>query len=357
MHPPAAYDAFLLVSFGGPEAPEDVLPFLRNVTRGRDVPEARLQAVAEHYLHFGGVSPINDQCRALIDALHVEFAANGTDLPIYWGNRNWDPMLADTLAQMARDGVRNALALLTSAYSSYSGCRQYREDLAAAREAVGPDAPQVDRIRQYFNHPGFITPQLRGVLASLEALPPEQRAGAELVFTTHSIPTAMAASAGPDGGGAYETQHLEVARLVSEGVAAADRAYPWSLVYQSRSGPPSIPWLEPDISDHLRARAAAGISAVVVAPIGFISDHMEVKFDLDVEAAEVAAELGIGYVRAPTVGTAPEFVAAVHELVQERLTGAPRRALGVLGVGHDVCPGDCCPNLRAPKPVVAGVPA
>jgi ferrochelatase len=212
----------------------------------------------------------------------------------------------------------------------------------------------VDRIRHYFNHPGFVEPQIRGVLASLDALPVEQRAAAELVFTTHSIPTAMAASSGPDGG-AYEAQHRDVARLVAEGVTAATgRGHPWSLVYQSRSGPPTVPWLEPDIGDHLRARAAAGVPAVVVAPIGFISDHMEVRFDLDIEAAEIAAELELGFVRAPTVGTAPEFVAALHELVQERIAGAPRRALGTLGVAHDVCPAQCCPNLRAPKPVVAG---
>ncbi|MGQ0465836.1 MAG: ferrochelatase [Sporichthyaceae bacterium] len=343
------YDAFLLVSFGGPEGPDDVLPFLRNVTRGRDVPEARLQAVAEHYLLFGGVSPINDQCRALLDALHAEFAAHGTDLPIYWGNRNCRPMLADTLAQMERDGVARALALFTSAYSSYSGCRQYREDLAAARAAVGPGAPRVDRIRHYFNHPGFVEPQIRGVRESLAALPTDLRAGAELIFTTHSIPTAMADGAGP-AGGAYVAQHREVARLVAEAVG-----HPWELVYQSRSGPPTIPWLEPDIGDHLRERAAAGVRAVVVAPIGFVSDHMEVRFDLDVEACAVAAELGVAFVRAPTVGTAPEFVAAVHELVQERIAGAPPRALGEFGPHHDVCPAQCCPNLRGPKPVVAGV--
>ncbi|HZE65561.1 MAG TPA: ferrochelatase [Sporichthyaceae bacterium] len=352
----ARYDAFLLVSFGGPENPAEVLPFLRNVTRGRDVPEARLAAVAEHYQHFGGRSPINDQCRALCDALRTQFAADGLELPVYWGNRNWQPFLADTLRTMADDGVRHALALLTSAYNSYSGCRQYREDLAAARAEVGPDAPTVDRIRAYFNHPGFVRPQIAGVRAALDALPATLRADARLVFTTHSIPVRMAASSGPLGD-AYVTQHHEVARLVAEGVAAATgRAHDWQLVYQSRSGPPSVPWLEPDVGDHLRALAAAGVSAVVVAPIGFVSDHLEVAYDLDVEARAVAAELGLAFVRAATVGTSPEFVAGIRELVCERLTGARQRAvLGRLGADHDVCPVHCCPNPRAALPTVGGV--
>ncbi|HEY3603772.1 MAG TPA: ferrochelatase [Sporichthyaceae bacterium] len=348
------YDAFLLVSFGGPEEPADVLPFLRNVTRGRGVPEERLAEVAEHYHHFGGRSPINDQCRALCTALRTEFAATGLDLPVYWGNRNWDPLLADTLARMASDGIRHALALLTSAYNSYSGCRQYRENLAAARAAVGPAAPRVDRIRAYYNHPGFVRPQIASVLDALTALPARERTDAALVFTTHSIPLGMAASAGPRGD-AYVTQHREVARLVADGVAAATgRTHEWQLVYQSRSGPPSVPWLEPDVSDQLRALAAAGTRAVVVAPIGFVSDHLEVAYDLDVEARALAAELGLAFVRAATVGTAPEFVAGIRELVAERLSGAPRTALGELGADHDVCPVHCCPNPRTALPTVAG---
>jgi ferrochelatase len=349
------YDAFLLVSFGGPEAPAEVLPFLRNVTRGRGVPEERLAEVAEHYQHFGGRSPINDQCRALCDALRAEFAAHGPDLPVYWGNRNWDPFLADTLARMATDGIRHALALLTSAYNSYSGCRQYRENLAAARAAVGPAAPTVDRIRAYYNHPGFVRPQIAAALEALAALPAGERTAAALVFTTHSIPLAMAASAGPNGD-AYVTQHREVARLVAEGVAAATgQTHPWQLVYQSRSGPPTVPWLEPDVGDHLRALAAAGTRAVVAAPIGFVSDHLEVAYDLDVEARTVAAELGLAFARAATVGTAPEFVAGIRELVAERVRGAPRAALGGLGADHDVCPVHCCPNPRTALPTVAGV--
>jgi len=348
------YDAFLLVSFGGPEKPADVLPFLRTVTRGRDVPEARLAEVAEHYYHFGGRSPINDQCRALCGALRARFAADGPDLPVYWGNRNWHPLLSDTLRTMAADGVRSALALLTSAYNSYSGCRQYREDLAAARAAVGPTAPTVDRIRAYFNHPGFIAPQISAVRAALDALPPEVRDRARLVFTTHSIPLRMAETSGPHGN-AYVTQHLAVARLVAEGVAATGGgAHDWRLVYQSRSGPPTVPWLEPDVGDHLRALAAAGVPAVVVAPIGFVSDHLEVAYDLDVEARALAAELGLAFVRSATVGTAPEFVAGIRELVLERLTGGPRPALGTLGADHDVCPAQCCPNPRAVRPTVAG---
>jgi ferrochelatase len=350
------YDAFLLVSFGGPEEPADVLPFLRNVTRGRDVPEARLAEVAEHYRHFGGRSPINDQCRALCAALRARFAADGPDLPVYWGNRNWHPLLPDTLRAMAGDGVRSALALLTSAYSSYSGCRQYREDLAAARAAVGPQAPTVARIRAYFNHPGFVRPQITAVRAALDALPPELRARAVLVFTTHSIPLRMAASSGPRGD-AYVTQHLQVARLVADGVAAAGGgAHEWQLVYQSRSGPPTVPWLEPDVGDSLRALAAAGVPAVVVAPIGFVSDHLEVAYDLDVQTRALAAELGLAFVRAATVGTAPEFVAGIRELVCERMSVDPqRRALGALGADHDVCPAQCCPNPRAALPTVGGV--
>jgi ferrochelatase len=349
------YDALLLVSFGGPEKPADVLPFLRNVTRGRGIPDERLAAVAEHYHHFGGRSPINDQCRALREALRAEFAAHGPDLPVYWGNRNWAPLLADTLATMAADGVRHALALLTSAYNSYSGCRQYREDLAAARARVGPNAPTIDRIRAYYNDPGFVRPQIAAVADAVHALPEPLRADAALVFTTHSIPLTMAASAGPRGD-AYVTQHREVARLVAEGVAAATgRAHAWQLVYQSRSGSPTVPWLEPDVGDHLRGLAATGTRAVVVAPIGFVSDHLEVAYDLDVEARALAAELGLAFVRAATVGTAPEFVAGIRALVVERITGRPRPVLGVLGADHDVCAAHCCPNPRAALPTVAGV--
>jgi ferrochelatase len=349
------FDALLLVSFGGPEHPDDVVPFLENVTAGRGIPRERLVEVGEHYFLFGGRSPINDLNRELLDALRKDFAEHGIDLPIYWGNRNWTPMLADTLAAMAADGVRRALVLTTSAYASYSGCRQYREDLAAAQAQVGPGAPEVDKIRHYFNHPGFVAPMVANTVAALAELPEASRAGAVLLFSTHSIPTAMAESAGP-GGNAYVTQHQEVAALVAAGVAeATGLVLPSELVYQSRSGPPTIPWLEPDVGDRIDELAKAGARAVVVVPIGFISDHMEVRFDLDVEVREQTALLGLPYARAATVGTAPEFVAAIRDLVLERTGADPRRAaVGVLGPSHDVCPAGCCPNLRAPKPAAAG---
>jgi ferrochelatase len=354
-NPVPPYDAFLLVSFGGPEGPDDVLPFLRNVTAGRGIPEARLAEVAEHYATFGGVSPINEQCRALCAAITAEFAAHGIDLPVHWGNRNWHPLLPETLHGLAESGARRVLAFVTSAYASYSGCRQYRENLAAALAPLGPDAPIVDRIRLYFNHPGFIDPQVDAVLAALDRLPAQVRPGAALAFTTHSIPGAMAATAGPTGG-AYVAQHTEVARLVAAGVAAATgRDHPWRLVFQSRSGPPSVPWLEPDICDHLRRLAADAAPAVVVSPIGFLSDHVEVCWDLDVAARKVAADLGLPFERASTVGTAQAFVAAIRELVQERLEpSTPRAVRGASALWPDVCVAGCCPNPRGPRPAVGG---
>jgi ferrochelatase len=331
-----SYDALLLLSFGGPEGPEDVMPFLRNVTRGRGVPEDRLAEVAEHYLHFGGVSPINAQNRALLAAIRADFAAHGLDLPVYWGNRNWDPYLADTLRQMGKDGVRRALAFATSAYTSYSGCRQYQDDIAAARAEVGAGAPAVDKLRHFFNHPGFIEPTVDAVRSALDGLP----AGARLVFTAHSIPVSMAANSGPDGD-LYLAQLTEAARLVA---AAAAPGAAFDLVWQSRSGPPQVPWLEPDINDHLERLPAAGVEAVVVVPIGFVSDHMEVVWDLDNEAAQTARRLGLGYARAATPGTDPRFVTMVRELVTERMTpGCPRLALGTMGPSYDLCPVGCCP--------------
>jgi ferrochelatase len=327
------YDALLLVSFGGPEGPDDVIPFLENVLRGRNVPRERMLAVAEHYQHFGGVSPINAQNRALIAALKDEFARSDLSLPIYFGNRNWHPLLLDTLRQMQADGVRRALAFFTSAFSSYSGCRQYRENVAAAQEVVGPGAPQIDKLRMFFNHPGFIEPMTERVQTALEAIPVARRDYARLVFTAHSIPSAMA------GGCNYEIQFREASRLVSEAVGRRD----FDVVYQSRSGPPTQPWLGPDVNDRLRELASQSVRDVVVVPIGFISDHMEVMYDLDEEAAATARELGIHLVRAATVGTHPRFVRMIRELVEERMTpGADRPALGELGPSHDVCPIDCC---------------
>jgi protoporphyrin/coproporphyrin ferrochelatase len=351
------YDALLLVSFGGPEGPDDVIPFLENVTRGRGVPGERLEEVAVHYRQRDGVSPINGQNRALLAALREDFSRHGLHLPVYWGNRNWHPLLPDTLGRMAADGVRRALAFVTSAYSSYSGCRQYREDLAEAAARVGPQAPRVERLRHYFNHPGFVAPMVDATVDALGALPAEVRDEARLVFVTHSVPVAMDETSGPQGG-AYTAQHREVAHLVSAGVGSATgRRHDWDLVFCSRSGPPAQPWLEPDVNDHLEALATKGVDAVVLVPIGFVSDHMEVVWDLDTEAMATATRLGVPAVRAATVGTDARFVAMVRDLVRERAEGrspAGREALGALGPNHDVCPAGCCPNPRGARPALAG---
>lgn len=330
------YDALLIVSFGGPEGPDEVLPFLENVLRGKNVPRERMFAVAQHYQQFGGVSPINEQNRRLIAALQRELAEHGPRLPIYWGNRNWRPMLVDTLRQMAEDGVQRALAFFTSAYSSYSGCRQYREDVARAQQAVGPSAPSVDKLRVFFNHPGFIEPMVESLRACLDPLPRSERDSATVLFTAHSIPTAMADNC------RYAAQLAEACRLVAEGADVA--AHRWDLAYQSRSGPPQQPWLEPDVRDRIQQLHAAGERRrLVLAPIGFISDHLEVLFDLDIEARQLCDRLEIPVQRAGTVGTHPRFVTMIRELIVERTTGAGERpALGRLGPSHDVCPTDCC---------------
>jgi ferrochelatase len=333
-----AYDAFLLLSFGGPEHPDHVMPFLRNVTRGRGIPEQRLAEVAEHYQHFGGVSPINQQCRDLLDAVRREFDGHGVGLPAYWGNRNWTPMLADTMAQMRDDGVTSALGFATSAYGGYSSCRQYYEDIAQARAKVGPGAPTVTKLRHFHDHPGFVAPHADAVRTALAGLEPARPATTRLVFTAHSIPVSMAATAGPDGG-RYEAQLRETAALV-HAAGAAELA--WDLVWQSRSGPPRVPWLEPDINDHLTALAEQGVTDVVVSPIGFVSDHLEVIWDLDNEARDTAAKLGLGYARAGTPGTDPRFVTMIRELVQEHVAGTPPARLGTLPF-WDQCPANCCP--------------
>jgi ferrochelatase len=337
------YDALLIVSFGGPDGPNDVLPFLENVLRGRNVPRERMLEVAEHYYEFGGRSPINDQNRALIAALGKELAAHGPHLPIYWGNRNWHPLLADTLRQMASDGVRRALAFVTSAYSSYSSCRQYRENIAAAQAEVGAEAPAIDKLRVFFNHPGFIEPMIENVRAALEQIPTDRRDNAKLIFTAHSIPQAMAANC------RYEQQLREASRLVAEGLSRQD----WTLVYQSRSGPPQQPWLEPDVGDFIETRhKESSIRDAVIIPIGFISDHLEVLFDLDTEVRQLCERLGINMVRAATVGTHPRFVRMIRELIEERMSDSPRRlALGELGPSHDVCPVDCCMYTPTRPPV------
>lgn len=352
----APYDALLLVSFGGPEKPEDVVPFLQNVTRGRGIPEERLREVGQHYFHFGGRSPINDQNRALQAAIREDFTNHGLDLPVYWGNRNWDPMLADTVARMKTDGVRRAACLVTSAFASYSGCRQYREDLYAARAAV-EGAPVLDRLRHYGNHPGFVEPMVDNTLSALADLPDDQRHEAHLAFVTHSVPIAMAASSGPHGDAYVEQQTAVMNEIIDQVLERTGHRYPHELVYCSRSGPPQTPWLEPDINDHLRARSKEGVSAVVVVPIGFVSDHMEVVWDLDTEARATAEELELGFVRADTCGLDPRFVALARELLLERAAtergeSPARPAVGALPAPWDLCAPGCCPNPRRPLPTV-----
>jgi ferrochelatase len=320
----APYDAILLVSFGGPEGPDDVPPFLENVLRGRNVPRERKLEVAHHYDLFGGVSPINEQNRALIAALRAELRAHGPDLPIYWGNRNWRPFLAEALREMRADGRRHALAFITSAYSSYSSCRQYLEDIAHAHAEVGPDAPRVSPLRKYFDHPGFIQANADRLREALDTLPPIERQQTPVIFTAHSIPESMARVS------AYEAQLRQACRLVADQAAAPE----WELAYQSRSGSPAQPWLEPDIGERLRAQHS---KAVVIAPIGFISDHMEVLYDLDIEARALAESLGIRMLRAGTAGVHPAFVHMIQELISERM---PDRA------GDGVCPAGCCPPVE-----------
>jgi protoporphyrin/coproporphyrin ferrochelatase len=333
---PPRYDAILVLSFGGPEGPDDVIPFLENVLRGRDVPRARLEQVAQHYLRFGGISPINGQNRALIAALEAELATHGPHLPVYWGNRNWHPLLADTLAQMRDDGIGRAVAFVTSAYSSYSGCRQYLDDIAAARVQVGSGAPEVDKLRVYFDHPGFVESNADALRVALS----QADAGAPVLFSAHSIPSAMAATS------AYEAQLRTTANLVAQaGGATPD----WQLVYQSRSGPPNQPWLEPDVSDVVAA-LPAGTTSVVVAPIGFVSDHMEVVYDLDTEANAAAQARGIRLVRAATAGTHSAFIRMIRQLIEERLDPTqPRLALSPLERPGDVCPAGHCPAPTRPS--------
>lgn len=327
------YDALLIVSFGGPEGPDDVIPFLENVTAGRGVPRERLDEVAEQYLRFGGVSPLPAHDRRLVELVAEHLEAAGMPLPVYLGNRNWHPLLPDTIARMRDDGVERALAFVTSAFSSYSGCRQYREDLDTARFAVGPGAPEIHKIRGFHNHPGFIEPFVDGVRDALDELP-----DARLVFTAHSVPMSMASTSD------YHEQLRDAAGLVAGAVERSG----WDLVWQSRSGPPSVPWLEPDIADHVRGLAADGTKAVVVVPIGFVADHQEVRFDLDTQAAEVADASGLAFRRVPTPGHDPRYLSMITELVAERLRGDAPRSLGELGPRQDVCGVGCCPRPSRP---------
>ncbi|HZP15317.1 MAG TPA: ferrochelatase [Nocardioides sp.] len=352
------YDALLLLSFGGPEKPDDVVPFLENVTRGRGIPRERLVEVGQHYFGFGGRSPINDQNKALIAVLEAALLARGIELPVYWGNRNWEPYLPDAVAQMSEDGIRRALVLTTSAYASYSSCRQYRENLWDAVQAAG--APALDKIRPYYNHPGFVSAVTDGVLTALGELGAASHA-ARLVFVTHSIPTSMAAASGPDGD-AYVAQHRDLAAEVTREIEARiGQVHDHDLVYCSRSGPPQMPWLEPDVNDHLEALHADGVTAAVLIPIGFVSDHMEVIYDLDTEALATAQRLGMDVRRAATAGTHPAFVAGLIDLILERAAaerGAdPERPfVGSLGPTWDRCTPDCC-VAATPRPALCGTEA
>ncbi len=345
------YDAILIVSFGGPEGMDEVMPFLENVLRGRNVPRERMIEVSHHYELFDGVSPINAQNRALIDALQAELGEHGPELPIYFGNRNWQPLLPDALRQMRDDGVQRALAFFTSMYSCYSGCRQYRENLYDAQQLVAQDgkgdAPQIDKIRMAYNHPLFVQANADCVRTALARIPAERRGAAKLLFTAHSIPQAMADNS------RYVDQLTESSRLVAEMLGRDD----WSLVYQSRSGPPHVPWLEPDVGDIVKQLAAQGYRDVVVAPLGFISDHMEVIYDLDTEAQEIAGELGLNLVRAASVGTHPAFVRMIRELINERIQTERAgdlypvyEAIGRYGANHDICPANCCLPGRSGEP-------
>ena len=359
------YDAILLASFGGPEGQDDVIPFLRNVTRGRGIPEERLEEVAHHYRAFGGISPINQQNRELKAALEAELARRGIDLPVLWGNRNWEPYVSDALTEAKNRGFSKLIAIGTSAYSSYSSCRQYREDYAAALETTGFDGEiEIDKVRQFFDHPGFVQPFIDGVRDALTDFAGRRIADSDVhvLFSTHSIPVTDAAKSGPadrgfGAGGAYEAQHLAVAEVVM--AAASSTPYSWDLVYQSRSGPPTQPWLEPDVNDRIRELAANGTKAIVIVPLGFVSDHMEVKWDLDTEAMETAADAGVLAIRVPTPGIHPDYVSGLVDLVLERVNGVPtadRPALTDLGPWYDVCRPGCCENVRLGfKPALAGL--
>jgi ferrochelatase len=366
---PVAYDAIVLAGFGGPEGQDDVIPFLRNVTRGRGIPDERLEEVAHHYRAFGGVSPINAQNRALRAALEAELASRGIDLPVLWGNRNWAPYLDEALQEAADRGFTRLLGLATSAYSSYSSCRQYREDFARALEQTGLGGRlEVDKVRQFFDHPGFVEPFVDGVRDAVAEFVERgiDRGAMRILFSTHSIPTADAERSGPRDrdfgpGGAYAAQHRAIAEAIMQrsGVPEAGTDIPWQLVYQSRSGPPSQPWLDPDINDVIAAFDPDQVEAVVIVPLGFVSDHMEVLWDLDTEAAETAGERGIAVIRTPTPGTHPAYVRGLVDLVLERVTGAPvadRPALTEYGPWYDVCRPGCCENARLGfKPTIAGL--
>lgn len=367
---PVAYDAILLAGFGGPEGQDDVIPFLRNVTRGRGIPDERLEEVAHHYRHFGGISPINAQNRALKAALEAELAARGIDLPVYWGNRNWAPFLEEAVQDAAAAGRGTLLAIATSAYSSFSSCRQYREDFARVLTETGlSEKVTIDKVRQFFDHPGFVAPFVTGVRSAVEGFLADGVAPQKVhvLFSTHSIPLDDAKRSGPRDvdfgpGGAYAAQHEAVAAFIMAEVASvvpAAAEIPWELVYQSRSGPPSQPWLEPDVCDVIAELPQRGAEAVAIVPLGFVSDHMEVLWDLDTEALDAAAEAGLAAVRTPTPGVDPAYVSGLVDLLEERLRGTPaseRPHRTALGPWFDVCRPACCENVRAGfKPAASGI--
>jgi ferrochelatase len=328
-----AHDAILLVSFGGPEGMNDVIPFLENVLRGRNVPRERILQVAKHYELFGGISPINGENRKLIAALRRELEANGPRLPVYFGNRNWHPLLAKTVRRMRDDGIRNALAFVTAPYSSYSSCRQYLENIADAQRQTGEDAPRIEKLRAFYNHPSFIEANAEQIRTALTGFPEDRRADVRLVFTAHSIPVSMAQNC------EYEAQLNETGRLIAGQLGVRNS----QLVFQSRSGPPTQPWLGPDVCYYLRGLKARGVNDVLVAPIGFVCDHMEVVYDLDTEAMALCRELGLNMIRAATAGTHPAFVRMIRELILERLDQTmPRRSLGGELPRDDACRPDCC---------------
>lgn len=360
------FDAILFSSFGGPDGQDDVIPFLRNVTRGRGIPDERLEEVAGHYRALGGRSPITAQNEALIAALEQELARRGIDLPVYFGNRNWAPYNADAVRALHRDGHRHALGLVTSAYSSYSSCRQYREDFGMVLEETGlAGEVSIDKVRVYFNHPGFLEPVVDGVAGALRSLSVEGHDVDRIavLFSTHSVPNSMAEASGPEetrvagSGGWYVEQHLAACRWVMEQLHDDMPELPeWQLVYQSRSGAPHIPWLEPDVNDVIEQIAADGSAdAVIVVPIGFVTDHVEVVWDLDTEAKETADEKGLAFRRVATSGEDPRFVEALADLVQERLdVQFPRRVVTDFGGTPDVCGANCCVG-RMCRPTTSGV--
>ncbi|MET3718233.1 ferrochelatase [Arthrobacter sp. UYEF21] len=370
---PEDYDAVLLASFGGPEGQDDVIPFLRNVTRGRGIPDERLEEVSHHYRANGGISPINQQNRQLKAALEAELAARGISLPVLWGNRNWAPYLPQTLQDAYDAGHRKLLMVTTSAYSCYSSCRQYREDIGIALTETGLDGRlEVDKVRQYFDHPGFVEPFIEGTTAGLADVRAQLAAAGtpdapvQILFATHSIPTRDAEAAGRsdaeprefEEGSAYVAQHLATASAVIERVKAeSGLTAPWSLVYQSRSGAPHVPWLEPDINHAIEELAGQGVKGIVIVPLGFVSDHMEVVWDLDTEALETCRNLGLAATRVPTPGTHRKFVNGLVDLISERTRAnniADRSAMTGLGPWYDVCRPGCCANFRGEKPTIAG---